>query len=146
MKQRLVPAPLPRAPDFDPTTEFPEDIERLVAVATGAGYRLGPQDAAALWRRHADEECASWFAVAGDPREILAALLRHADVVPEADDVPPPPDGYATWLDFAVDTMDVRSEEIERLFQDRPASRQSMRDAANTELAALRRRAGESWR
>lgn len=143
MEPRLIPRSLLRTPDFDPVVEFPEDIERLVGVAAKAGYQLSQQDAAELWRRHAGEVCASWFAVTGNDQEILAALLPHAEVLPDEPDRPAPPDGYKSWLDFAVDSMDTRSEEIERLFLDTPASRESMRDAVRAEYLALRRKAGE---
>ncbi len=36
-------------PDFDPVTDYAEDVERLVSVATKAGYNLNPCDAAELW-------------------------------------------------------------------------------------------------
>lgn len=143
MNQRLVAPSLTRTPDFDPVTDYPDDIERLVAAATNAGYKLAPRDAAELWRRHAGEVCASWFAVTGDDAEILAVLLKHAEIQPDTADIPAPPAGYASWLDFAVDTMDTRSEEIDRLFADEPTSRQSMRDAVRAELVALRRKAGK---
>lgn len=142
MNPRLIPRLLLRTPDFDPVAEFPEDIERLVGVAANA-YQLSPQDAAELWRRHAGEVCASWFEVTGNDQDILAALLPHAEVRPDGADRPAPPDGYTSWLDFAVDSMDSRSEEIERLFLDKPASRESMRDAVRAEYLALRRKAGE---
>jgi len=62
---------------------------------------------------------------------------------PDAENIPTPPEGYASWLDFAVDTMDTRAEEQERIWADAPVSRQAMRDAVRAELAALRRKAGE---
>lgn len=145
MDKRLIPRPLPRTPEFDPVTDFPADIKRLVMVASNAGYKLSPQDAAELWRRHAGAVCASWFAVTGRDKDILVVLLKHAEILPEEADLPIPPDGYATWLDYAADTMDTRSEETGRLFLDKNvASRQSMRDAVRAELMALRRKAGES--
>lgn len=139
MNQRLIPRALPPTLDFDPVREFPADIERLVIIAASAGYELSARVAAELWRRYAGDVCASWFPVEGTDEAILAILLEHGEVV----DTPPPPDGYTNWLDYAVDSMDTRSEEIERLFADKPASRQSMRDAVHAELAALRRKAGE---
>ena len=142
MNSRLIPRSLPQEPDFDPVTEFPEDVARLVTVATNEGYQLSPQDAAELWRRHAGEVCASWFAVTGSSQEVLAKLLQHAEVLVVEVDRPAPPDGYASWLDYAVDTMDTRSEEIGRLMLERPSSRESMRDAARAELLSLRRKAG----
>lgn len=88
---RIIPAYLPLTPDFDPVSDFPEDVERLVTAAAKAGYTLSSTDAAELWRRHSGELCASWFDVAGDDQDILAALLKHAEVLPEAADLPTPP-------------------------------------------------------
>ena len=124
--RRLIPRSLPPAPDLDPVTDCREDVARLIVVATNAGYEVSPQDAAELWRRHAGEMCASGFAVTGSDQDVLAVLLQHADVVADETNRLAPPDGYATWLDYAVDTMDTRSEEIERLSLDRPASRQAL--------------------
>lgn len=143
MNQRLIPAPQKIASDFDPLNDYPDDVERLVIVATKAGYMLTPRDAATLWRRHSDEVCASWLAIADDEQDILPALLKHAQVLLDAADLPTPPEGYENWLDFAVDTMDTRAEELDRQIANTPVSRQSMRDAVHAELVALRRKAGE---
>lgn len=64
MNQRLVHSVLTHTTDFDPVIEYPEDIERLVAVATKGGYKLTTGDAAQLWRRHAGEACASGLLLA----------------------------------------------------------------------------------
>ncbi|MFZ4534886.1 hypothetical protein [Propionivibrio sp.] len=52
----------------------------------------------------------------------------------------PPPTGHASWLDYAVDTMDTRSIEIESLFDDveNAPTREAMRHSARAELDALR--------
>jgi hypothetical protein len=141
--KRLIPAALPVTLDFDPLAEFPEDVERLVTVAANAGYGVTPRDVAELWRLHAGGVCASWFAVVGTDQDIVTALLKHAEVQADAGDTPPPPEGYRSWLDFAVENMDTRTEEQERLWADKPVSRQAMRDAVRAELVALRRKAGE---
>lgn len=141
--KRLVPAPQKLMPNFDPVVDFPADIDRLVAIATYAGYTVTPRDVAELWRRHASDVRASWFAVDGDDPDILVALLKHAEIQLDAADKPSPPAGYPSWLDFAVDTMDTRAEEQERLIGGTSVSRQSMRDAVKGELVALRRKAGE---
>lgn len=96
MSKRLISRSLPPAPAFDPGKEFPKDVERLIVVATNGGYAVSPQDAAEL-------------------------LRRHAEVRADEMDRPEPPDGYATWLDYAVETMDARSQEIEGLFFDKQA-------------------------
>lgn len=143
MNQRQIPAPPKFVPDFDPLTDYPDDVERLVAEATKAGYKLTPRDAATLWRRHSGDVCASWLAIAEDEQDIVPALLKHAEVLLDAADLPTPPEGYENWLDFAVVTMDTRAEEQDRQVAGTPVSRQSMRDAVLAELVALRRKAGE---
>ncbi len=56
----------------------------------------------------------------------------------------PPPDGYPTWLDFAVETFDTRGLWVERLLaEDRDDDRDAMREAARTELRSLRAAARE---
>lgn len=57
--KRLIPAPVPVTPDFDPQADYPEDVERLVTAAANAGYQVAPCDAVELWRRHCGEVCAS---------------------------------------------------------------------------------------
>lgn len=142
--KRLIPAPVPVIPDFDPLADFPDDVERIVTAAANAGYKVTPCDAVELWRRHSGEVCASWFAVEGADQEIVMALLKHAEVQSVAADLPTPPEGYASWLDFAVDTMDTRTEEQQRIWAGTAISRQAMRDAVRAELAVLRRKADKS--
>lgn len=90
----------------------------MITAAANAGYLVTPRDAAEIWRRHAGEIYKSWIAVEGTDQDIVTALLKHAEVQPDAGDTPTPPEGYASWLDFAVDTMDTRTEEQERLWAD----------------------------
>lgn len=53
---------------------------------------------------------------------------------------PPPPTGYACWLDYAVETFDTRSTALHAMYEDgAPTDRGAMRDAARAELRALRR-------
>ena len=57
-------------------------------------------------------------------------------------DIPRLPPGYTIWLDYAVDRMDVRSLEIESLFNDDTTfSRDAVRSAARQELDELRNKA-----
>ena len=58
---------------------------------------------------------------------------------------PKPPDGYQTWLAYAVETMNVRSTQLEYLFMDEdPPSRESIQNAVRQELARLVAAAAES--
>lgn len=57
---------------------------------------------------------------------------------------PPPPKGYACWLDYAVESFDTRSAALHTIYDDGgPPDRDSMREAARAELQALRRAAQE---
>ncbi|CAL62355.1 Hypothetical protein HEAR2220 [Herminiimonas arsenicoxydans] len=54
-----------------------------------------------------------------------------------------PPEGYTSWLDYAVDTLDTRTLEIYKLFDDAPPGRDQILAAARRELDDLRAKAGE---
>lgn len=76
---------------------------------------------------------------------LVDTLLKYVTVIDTPEPTaPPPPDGYATWLDYAVNTMDTRQPHLEQLLQlDAPEhSREAMRQAVQAELAYLRRLAG----
>jgi hypothetical protein len=57
-----------------------------------------------------------------------------------------PPEGYDSWLDYAIDTMDTRSEYLTRLFLDKKENgldddeREDMRYSAKIELDELRKK------
>lgn len=53
---------------------------------------------------------------------------------------------HATWLDYAVDTMDTRSEEIETAFPRQTGIKTNVRDAVRAELVALRPESGRPVR
>jgi hypothetical protein len=54
----------------------------------------------------------------------------------------PPPEGFVSWLDYAVATMDARGASLEALFdQGESPSPDDLRNAALEELEALRARA-----
>jgi hypothetical protein len=59
---------------------------------------------------------------------------------------PQPPDGFASWLDFAVETFDTRGPWLESLFCDVQAApaldRDAVREAARAELRRLRAATG----
>ena len=59
---------------------------------------------------------------------------------------PPPPEGYANWLDYAVSTMDSRSVELQYLLADdeQKWTRYDMEVAVREELAELRKLASSS--
>ena len=132
---------MPPEQPFDPVTEFPDDIERLVAAAKTAVYQVTPAHAGELWRRNCEEVCASWFEVEGNDESIIvAALLKHGEIADDIASAIPPTTGYNSWLDYAVATLDTRSLEIDQMFSESGASisRQAMHDAAKSELVALR--------
>ena len=145
--KRLIPEPHPFLVGYEHLDEHLEDIERLVKSAVKAGYQLTQRDAAELWRRHSDDVCASWLAldIDSDDQTLVTYLLKHAVVTP-AEGAVPPPEGFPSWLDYAVATMDTRSEELTRMFDDDAdgslPTRAAMRDAARAELDLLRRQVG----
>lgn len=51
---------------------------------------------------------------------------------------PKPPKGYESWLDYAIATMDTRSEYLARLDAGEDVTRESMREAAQDELNELK--------
>jgi hypothetical protein len=58
---------------------------------------------------------------------------------------PPPPEGYSSWLDFAVETFDTRGPAVERMVVDVDfPDRDAMRGAARSELRAVRLAADRS--
>lgn len=143
----LIVAPLPVERVFDPVVEFPEDVARLVAAAGAAGFQVAPEDAAELWCRQSSSVCASWLSLQScDDETLVRLLLEYGVVVDMPTNLPPPPMGYASWVDYAVVSMDTRTVEPERLRDEGgPGSRpsgQEMQDAARLELEVLRRRAG----
>lgn len=144
----LVPAPVsPEKPEFDPVVSFPDDVARLVMVAKEAGYLVSPADAGEIWRRSSESVCATWLSPSTwRDVDILEEMTRYGVSVEAPDNRPRPPSGYASWLEYAVDTMDTRSAELERLFEEDPddgvSTREAMRQAVKAELDELRQRAG----
>ncbi|MDB5970097.1 MAG: hypothetical protein JWQ90_2547 [Hydrocarboniphaga sp.] len=61
-------------------------------------------------------------------------------VTANEDEPPPPPSGYESWLDYAVENFDTRDIWLESMFSDNSATyeRTKMRDAARSELRDLR--------
>ena len=56
------------------------------------------------------------------------------------------PEGYSSWLDYAVESFDTRTLTIEGLFSDDNPwpDREAIRDAARRELADLRQQVHEA--
>lgn len=52
----------------------------------------------------------------------------------------PTPDGYDSWLDYAIATMDTRSEYNRRIAEGCECERSDMRESALAELDELRKR------
>lgn len=61
------------------------------------------------------------------------------------DKLPAPPQGYSSWLDYAVEGMDTRTAFLELCVTEGESapSRESMQMAVRYELQELRRKAGE---
>lgn len=78
--------------------------------------------------------------------KFLNGQMKESHVKKLEAESPPPPQGYASWLDYAVDTMDTRSAELDCLINDSSAEGapqcEAMRQAVKAELEELRRRAG----
>lgn len=77
---------------------------------------------------------------------IIVDARANLEIAAQEVRYPAPPAGYATWLDYAVATMDTRSVELERLLDDGPAgelvpTREEMRLAVRAELDTLRQHA-----
>ena len=145
--KKLIPAPIFPEAVFDPIARFPDDVTRLVAVATTAGYLLSPTDAGEIWKRVSDSVCATWQSPSSwGEAEILAEMTRYGVSVDTPNSPPVPPRGYASRLDYAVDMIDTRSAELDHLFEDGPdegvPTRESMRQAVRAELDEVRQRAG----
>jgi hypothetical protein len=145
MKQ-LIPAPIPPAEDFQPKDEFPNEVARLVSAARAKGYQVTPDGAAQLWCRYSESLCACWLSISSpdDDEALVSCMLKYAVVTDVAAGMLPPPEGYHSWLDYAVATLDVSPAELEHLLADernRPTG-EVMRNAARAELEDLRRRAG----
>jgi hypothetical protein len=142
----LIPSPYLSQDPFDPREQFPQDVQQLVTAARHLGYQLSAIHATELWTRHSEEYCASWLMMDGsNDEDLVRVMLKIATVIDGPDPgSPPPPDGYATWLDYAVDTMDTRSPQLDQMLQENAPehSRESMRRAVQAELASLRKLAG----
>jgi hypothetical protein len=107
----------------------------MVHVAATAGYLLSELDARLIWRQYSATLFAGWLALPRSDSQLLEILLEHGEVSSE----PAPPDSYASWLDYAVETFDTRSLAVERMFDDDLGpSRDEMRSAARAELERLR--------
>ena len=53
-----------------------------------------------------------------------------------------PPEGYSSWLDYAVETIDTRSLWAVEMFGDNPPDQGAIREAVREELRQLRKAAG----
>jgi len=141
----LIPTPYLSEEPFDPREEYADDVALMVAAAHSMGYHLDPLHAAEMWIRHSEGYCAGWLSVGTNKADTVRTLLQHATVIdgPEPG-TPLPPKGYATWLDYAVDTMDTRTPYLDQYGQDEPTdhSREAMHKAVQAELKQLRRLAG----
>jgi hypothetical protein len=122
---------------------YPKEVHRLVAVAHDAGYALATQDAHGIWRHYSSGLCAHWLCSENWSDEaLLDTLLANSVAGPDV----PAPTGYASWLDYAVATMQPPNDHP----LDRPLEVAQARAAAQAELEVLRRsvalgRESEGW-
>jgi len=76
-----------------------------------------------------------------------ARVADRGELLPDGlENKPPaPPQGYSSWLDYAVESMDTRTAFLELCVTDGESapSRESMKAAVQHELQELRKRAGE---
>jgi hypothetical protein len=118
---------------FDARVEYAHDVEQLIRAALSHGYHLSHDDAVELWMRHSVAMCASWLTMdATSDVELVRAMREHSAVVDEPIPAIKPPGGYASWLDYAVESMDTRQPYLDH-------TRETMRQAAQAELLYLRR-------
>lgn len=144
---RLVPAPLSIDATFDPVEKYPDDVAKLIAAAQSFGYEVSPFDVGEIWKRASESVCATWRSpMAWSDARIVEVLLQFAHEAPVRK--VPPPTGYTSWLDFAVEMLDTRALEIENLLEDNSTvptpTRDEMVRSAKAELDELRLRAGQS--
>lgn len=160
---------------FSVTREFAEqdaqqfgEFIRAQPIEIQADYGFGPlscaqRDWSHAWHVSQYEHCCQCGntytdfrdATPSDKKRISPLAEQHGIIVDTrakleiaAKEVrsPAPPAGYATWLDYAVETMDTRSVELELLLADddsgsQAPTRDEMRRAARAELDALRQQA-----
>lgn len=142
----IIPTPYLSSDHFDPQVQFPQDVQQLVTAANNQGYWVSPVHATELLVRYSEDRCATWLTMQGSSdADLVRIMLENATVIDAPDPTaPPPPDGHATWLDYAVDTMDTRQPHLEQLWADAAYEhpREAMRLAAQAELAYLRKLAG----
>lgn len=61
-------------------------------------------------------------------------------------DTPQPPDGYQSWLEYAIATMDVRGAHLDGLLNgDEAPSHDAIREAAQAELNQLQQKSAMPW-
>ena len=55
--------------------EYPEDITRIIRVASECGIELTPETAANLWEDYSDGFCAGWMVLPRQDTELRSILI-----------------------------------------------------------------------
>jgi len=118
-----------------PPKDYRQDVTRLLQVVAKAGYALTDDDARVIWSQCSVSLSAGWQLPEMSDEQVLQILLKHATVIADI----APPEGFGTWLDYAVESFDTRSLALEPMFDnDAGPSQDDMREAARAELRRLR--------
>lgn len=62
-------------PDRTTAVEVERDVDRIVGVASDAGYALPRADAELVWLAHSAELCATWLTLEDAPNEVLLRII-----------------------------------------------------------------------
>lgn len=125
---------------YELSVQHSEDVARLMAAAKAAGYEVSRTVLVELWLRVSTASDKLWLSLGeSNDEELLQKLLQHA-VVSETSANVNPPEGHASWLDYAVTTLNTREARMASMFDDDVPviSGESIRYVARAELELLR--------
>jgi hypothetical protein len=125
--------------------EYAADIARMRNCLRVAGLDVSTDHVVQAWHKHSEMLRAGWLVLPEDDETLLAILQKH--LPPQSDATLPPPSGYKTWLDYAVENLDTRDLHNSSIFDTslwgREVDRREFLDAARRELESLRAMAAE---
>jgi len=64
--------------------EYPEDVERIIAVFADRGFTVAPCDAVAAWEAFSERMCAGWMMLPGDDNEVWRSAIPFLAEAPDA--------------------------------------------------------------